>query len=162
MAALLVASFAAAAVEEARLPEQILAAVERGDIAGALRQLESHLEQYPDHLAARFLRARLHSREGRIEEAIAEYEEILKQHPQLPEAYNNLAALYVTKGNLEQARLILEQGMQTSPAYATLYRNLGSVYMEMARRSYTEARLLRGEPPPLELELLERPLAPPP
>ncbi len=161
MAALLVAPFAAAG-EEARLPEPILAAVERGDTAGALRQLEGHLERYPDHLAARFLRARLHSGEGRIEEAIAEYEEIVKQHPQLPEAYNNLAALYVTKGNLEQARLILEQGMQTSPAYATLYRNLGSVYMEMARRSYTEARLLREEPPPLELELLERPLASPP
>ena len=138
-----------------QLPEEIRAAVQMGDIGEALQQLESYLARHPDDPAARFLQARLYSGQGRIEEAIAGYEEMLKKHPQLPEAYNNLAALYVGKGNLDQARLILEQGMQTHPAYASLYRNISLIYMEMARRSYTEARLLKEEVAPLRLEQLE-------
>ncbi len=145
----------AALAAGAQPPDGVRAAIQRGDIAQALQRLEQHLMEHPDDLPARFLLARLHSRQGRIEEAIAGYEEMLKQHPQTPEIYNNLAALYVSKGNLDQARLILEQGMQTSPAYASLYRNISALYMEMARRSYTEARLLKEEAPPLELEQLE-------
>ncbi len=126
----------------------------KGQLAQAMAQLEGLLRQEPDNIAARFLRARIHSRQGRLEQAIADYEALIKDRPALAEAYNNLAALYVRKGNLEQARLILEQGMETHPAYASLYRNITAVYTEMARKSYTEARLLKGEMKPLELHQL--------
>jgi len=135
--------------------------LEKGHLRQAERQLEAFLQRQPDDVAARFLRARLHARLGRLERAIADYEALIKDHPALAEAYNNLAALYVQKGDLEQARLILEQGLGTHPAYATLYRNITAVYTEMARRSYTEARLLKGEMKPLELQRLPGLVAPP-
>ncbi len=140
---------------------QVRARLENGHLRQAERQLEAFLQRQPDDVEARFLRARLHARQGRLERAIADYEALIKDHPALAEAYNNLAALYVQKGDLEQARLILEQGLETHPAYATLYRNITAVYTEMARRSYTEARLLKGEMKPLELHRLSDLVAPP-
>ncbi len=132
----------------------IRAQLESGHVGEAERQLERVLDRNPDDIAARFLMARVHTRQGRLEQAIADYEALIKDHPRLAEAYNNLAALYVRKGDLEQARLILEQGMETHPAFASLYRNITAVYTELARKSYTEARLLKGEMKPLELQQL--------
>ncbi len=132
-----------------------------GDPDAAQERISELLRNTPDDVAARFLQARIHTVRGETDNAIAGYEALIKEHPELPEAYNNLAALYVRRGDLAQARLVLEQGLQTNPAYATLYRNIGAVYREMARKSYTEARLLKGEMKPLELQQLPELVASP-
>ena len=128
--------------------------IKAGEPDKAMQQLKKLLVSAPDSVAARFLQARLYSEQGKTEMAIAGYEALIKDHPNLAEAYNNLAALFVRKNDLRQAKLVLEQGMQTHAAYASLYRNISAVYMEMARKSYTEARLLKQEMKPLELHQL--------
>ncbi len=128
--------------------------IKAGESDKAMQQLEQVLASEPDNVAARFLQARLYSEQDKTEMAIARYEALIKDHPGLAEAYNNLAALFVRKNDLRQARLVLEQGIQTHAAYASLYRNISAVYMEMARKSYTEARLLKQEMKPLELHQL--------
>ncbi len=143
------------ALQQARLQ------LENGQLRSAMQKVEGVLSHEPGNVPARFLQARIHARQGRLERAIADYEALIKDQPTLVEAYNNLAALYVRKGNLEQARLILEQGMETHPAFAALYRNITAVYTEMARRSYTEARLLKEEMKPLELPQLTDLVQPP-
>ena len=125
-----------------------------GEPDKAMQQLNKLLATAPDSITARFLQARIYAEQGKTEMAIAGYEALIKEHPNLAEAYNNLAALFVHKNDLRQARLILEQGMQTHAAYASLYQNISAVYMEMARKSYTDARLLKQEMKPLELHQL--------
>ena len=136
------------------LLDQVKNHIHAGEENKAALQLKELLAKEPGNISARFLQARLYSIKGETENAIAGYESLIKDHPELPEAYNNLAALFVRKNNLKQARLILEQGIKTHAAYASIYRNISAVYVEMARKSYTEARLLKQEMRPLELQQL--------
>ncbi len=134
--------------------EQARSLLKAGEPERAMEQLKPLLSAEPDNASARFLQARIHTAQGKTGLAIAGYEALIKDYPDLAEAYNNLAALYVRQNNLRLARLVLEQGMKTHTVYASLYRNISAIYMEMARKSYTEARLLKQEMPPLELQEL--------
>ncbi len=157
LAAVLLSVWAGAAIGGAVEDDLLVHAkiyMKAGESDKAMQQLEQLLASAPDNVAARFLQARLYSEQGKTEMAIARYEALIKDHPGLAEAYNNLAALFVRKNDLKQARLVLEQGIQTHAAYASLYQNISAVYMEMARKSYTEARLLKQEMKPLELHQL--------
>ncbi len=147
-------SASAGDAEENDLLSQARVYLKAGKPRLAMQQLEQMLVTAPDNIAARFLQARLYSEQGKTELAIARYEALIKDHPGLAEAYNNLAVLFVRENSLGQAKLVLEQGIQTHAAYAVLYQNVSAVYMEMARKSYTEARLLKQEMKPLELRPL--------
>lgn len=129
--------------------------VRAGD-ATVMAELDAVTADDAQYYQARFLKARLLTRQGNHDAAMAIYQQLIKLQPNQPEAYNNLASLQAKKGDLAGAQKLLEQAMKTHPGYATVYENLSTVYVELARDSYGKALRLDQQAKQYNLAELEQ------
>jgi tetratricopeptide (TPR) repeat protein len=92
------------------LPGQAL--LRAGDVKGARKAMEAHLQQNPDDLRVRFLLALSYERAGDKEGAIRSYRDITTVDPQSFEAYYHIGQLQRSQGKVADARASFAQSLE--------------------------------------------------
>ena len=92
------------------LPGQAL--LRAGDVKGARKAMEAHLQQNPDDLRVRFLLALSYERVGDKEGAIRAYREIATVDPQSFEAYYHVGRLQRLQGKVADARVSFARSLE--------------------------------------------------
>ncbi|MEO8037161.1 MAG: tetratricopeptide repeat protein [Betaproteobacteria bacterium] len=101
-----------------------LVCLERGDRAGAIRELEQALEETSDAEDWLLLGNLLHG-EGRADAALAHWTRATIRNPALVEAWFNLGSVQRALGRRQDARAALERAQQLQPGAAAIRLELG-------------------------------------
>lgn len=99
--------------------------MEKGDLAGALREIDSICASEPRNGAAWHLAGVIRRRTGQNERAVAALETATRLGVRNAELLNSLALACQDIGRLEQARTVLEQAIHLQPDYVPAQVNLG-------------------------------------
>jgi choline-sulfatase len=100
--------------------------VSRGDVDGALFELERALRLVPENDTVEQVLANALIRVGRFDEARGHYEAILRRSPCYLGALTNLGAIHERVGKVDDAIRAYESAIRCDPSYANAYRNLGA------------------------------------
>ena len=138
--ALLAAPVLAATDETA----EISRLVQAGQLAEAMKKVDSGLSQKPADARLRFSKGIILAQQNKPTEAIAVLLKLTEDFPDLPEPYNNLAVLYAANGQYESARIALDKAIASNPGYGMAHENLGDVYAELASQAYDKAARIDG------------------
>ena len=113
--------------------------LQKGDLQGALQQVDTLLAQKPKDPQYQFLKGVILTEQKKDAQAIQIFQSLTEQYPELPEPYNNLAVLYAQQGHYDKARAALDMAIRTNPSYATAQANLGDIYAKLASQAYQKA-----------------------
>ncbi len=113
--------------------------LQKGDLQGALQQVDTLLAQKPKDPQYQFLKGVILTEQKKDAQAIQIFQSLTEQYPELPEPYNNLAVLYAQQGQYDKARAALDMAIRTNPSYATAQANLGDIYAKLASQAYQKA-----------------------
>lgn len=101
-----------------------------------LDALDAELQQAPDNIPRRFMKAVALSELGRHTEALDLLMQLSREVPAAPEPLNNMAVLYAKQGRLEEARQALTLALEKDPDFTTAHENLGDVHARLAEAAY--------------------------
>ncbi len=87
----------------------------QGDVTGAANRLDELLAEDPGSLNLRFMKARVLTGEGKLDEAEQLHRAILKDHPDAARVWASLFSLHIQREQLEQAQAILDEALSTLP-----------------------------------------------
>ncbi len=113
-------------------------AMQSGDDAAALAELERLIAAYPELPGPRVNAAILHRRAGRIDAARESLERALAIDPDHPEANNELGILLREIGEFDAAEAAYRRALARRPDYALALYNLG-VLLDVYLRRPTDA-----------------------
>ncbi|MEM6793223.1 MAG: tetratricopeptide repeat protein [Acidobacteriota bacterium] len=102
----------------------------RGDLSGALEELQRALEAKPEDLEAAFMRANLLGAEGRFDEAASAYRSLLRAAPGYRAARIGEAIALSLAGRGREAAERLGQGLESSPGDPELSHALARLLLE--------------------------------
>ena len=97
----------------------------------ALENLTEVIEEDPQIMEARHVRARIFLKLNKVEEAIQESQEALKMDPEYESAIYTLAQAYKRQKKYEEALAGYERLMELDPRDNKPVHNIGDVYLEM-------------------------------
>ncbi len=125
------------------------AALAKGNLAKAEREVKLALQDNPLDAKSHFLLGCLLAAKGERDQAIVGFQRALALDSANPEAQFNLGTLLLRRGEAVPAALQLENAVLTRPDYAPSYNNLAKAYFlaglpELAVAAYEEA--LRRDP----------------
>lgn len=135
--------------------------LERGDLAGAIHELELACELRPEHPRASYLLGVAYARRGDDAEALEALGRAAAVRSGFPQAHLALGEIYRRRGELEAAteayRAAIETGIDDPVTRGEVYRGLGAVYLAEARQDKAVRELrkavasLPGDPEALGL-----------
>jgi Tfp pilus assembly protein PilF len=114
---------------------------ERGDVAGAIRQLEAAVRIQPDSGLAHDELGQLLGKQGRLDDALAQFRQAEASLPDDAALHYRIGILLGTAGHPEQAADELSQAARLDPANAEVHRNLGVSLAMMDRLPEAVAEL---------------------
>ncbi|TMV07019.1 tetratricopeptide repeat protein [Ruegeria sediminis] len=124
----------------------------RGNTPGAIARLDSRLDQNPDSLPLRIIKAHLLAGEGKYPEAERLYRAILRDHPEAARAWVALYDLQSERGKTTEARSVLLEALKALPENPDLLMLLAkdqesSGDVEQAIAAYEKLYLLDNRSP---------------
>ncbi len=105
----------------------------RGDIEGAVSELELASERFPEEKAVWGLLAGYYSSRGEIAEAITGYKRAVELDPLYKNGYNSLAYLYDQIGDAEQAIWAVNKYVELAPDEPNPYDSKGDILSRNGR-----------------------------
>ena len=93
----------------------IRAELARGEVKSALDRLDQLLEENPDSLPLRFVKAHTLSKEGNSDEAETLYRAILEDHPDAAAVWAALHELQIEQGDSDAAQSVLDDALAKLP-----------------------------------------------
>ena len=122
---------------------------DRGDLDGALGDLEKAIEIQPRLAEAYNNRAGVHYVKGNLKAALDDMNRLIELKPRFAEAYYNRAGLHRTSGNWNAVVDDLNKAIEIKPRLALAYNNRGEAYRSMGRldaalRDYNNAIALNS------------------
>jgi Flp pilus assembly protein TadD len=138
LATLLALMLAAASAANAGPADEVRARMARGDLDGALQQIETAVGQRPNDAQLRFLRGVVLMDLGRDAQALQVFEEMSQAYPELPEPLNNIGLLRARGGKLELARQALQDALRTDPSHRAARANLAQVHLMLAVQGWQQ------------------------
>lgn len=105
--------------------EKGLAALDRGDIAGAKASFQEMIKKNPKDGDAYQLQGLIAEKEGKKAEAEKAYKKALELKPELDSAAVNLSALYIDQEKLDDALTVSRAGLAKHADNAALHMNAG-------------------------------------
>jgi tetratricopeptide (TPR) repeat protein len=132
-----------------------------GDLAGALLDVSTYLDEHPDDDEARLLRADLQLRLGKWKQAKDDAEKVLAKSPDDARALRVKAAALLELGEITEALSVVERALMLEPAsglahliHARILERLGKIAEAVAE--YREAALLDSALEAVAEEALKR------
>ena len=124
-----------------------LALLEMKNLEGAAEQLDQAIRLFgesEDAAYSRYLRARVHTASGEIEEAEKQLERAVKLRPSLAEAWSDLGQARDSLGNDDGALVALKRAVEVNPDGAVAHTRLGSLYLRVGKPSDAVSHLERA------------------
>ncbi|MEO8128032.1 MAG: tetratricopeptide repeat protein, partial [Bryobacteraceae bacterium] len=121
-----------AQVPEARL-QRGLAAVQRGDCAAGVPDLQAALVQNPNVVPALNGIAVCESKSGRHDQAAAQFARITRLQPDAWQAWSNLGASYLSAGQPEKAVEAIRKATRLAPEAPNAWFQLGLAYSQLKK-----------------------------
>jgi uncharacterized protein (TIGR03032 family) len=136
---------------------------ERGDLAGAIRQLEAALAHQPENATLLNQLGLALYEDGRLDAARGAFERAAEAKPDFAEAWNNLGGVLKIEERLEEALRLHEKAAALRPGFFEAHENVGKVHEDRcevpaAQEAYRRALARRRDP---VLELHQELLCPP-
>lgn len=113
----------------------VQSAIDRGEAAEALAELERLVGKRPKSGEALMLRGTARVMLGDLEAGAADLEKAVEEDPTLRQAWLNLAGLEIAEGKYQEALGLLEKAHDLDPAAADSHLNLGAVLVLLGRRA---------------------------
>ena len=132
----LLASLTAGAALAATPVDDVRLRIARGDLPGALQQVDTALAAAPDNAQLRFLRGVVLMDLGRDAQAMDVFRQLSQAYPELPEPLNNIGLLQARGGQLEAARQSLQAALLADPTHRAARNNLGQVHLMLAVQAW--------------------------
>jgi Flp pilus assembly protein TadD len=113
-----------------------LALLQNGDLAGAAEQLDRAIQLLGETEAAaspRYLRARVHTLAGEIEQAEKQLRRAVALRPAFAEAWSDLGQARETMGDDAGALAALDRAVQINPDGAVAQTRIGTLYLRLGQ-----------------------------
>jgi tetratricopeptide (TPR) repeat protein len=121
------------------VPSDVEKLVKARQFPEAISLINTYLKKSPKNVQLRFLKTRIQTEMGDLNQAKKTLIEITQQFPELPEPYNNLAAIAASQNQWIEARDYLELALKLRPSYAIASANLGEIYIRLGAKAYENA-----------------------
>jgi tetratricopeptide (TPR) repeat protein len=105
----------------AAVPEEALSRHQRGELAGALAEIDRVLAQPADEPAARYFRATVLARMGRLEEAAKDLQAVIAREPTWPDPEIALGDLHLREGAYAAALAHFRRARELDPENGVAY-----------------------------------------
>jgi tetratricopeptide (TPR) repeat protein len=105
-----------------------------GDVAGAMREFRSELQQDPNDFDSNLNLGALLRQDQNLDQAGPYVERALRVRPRDPRAEFQMSSIEVARGHLEEARRRLENTIEEAPAFVEAHVTLATVYYRLKRK----------------------------
>lgn len=118
-------------LEQQRLHQQVVAAVQVGNHAQAIGILDQLVTLHPNNATHYNNRGLLYFQSGQLERALADYDLAIYLNPKLASVYNNRANCYCAQNRLQKAIEDYDTAIDLNPGNLRAWLNQGITYRDL-------------------------------